>query len=67
MLLRGFWIGKARLLLWSGLCFLMFTLDNLLLFVDIAIFPEIDQSLMRIPAALIGLVFLLYGMIWEAR
>ncbi len=67
LLLRGYWQSGVRLLLWSSLCFAMFTLDNLLLFVDRIIIPATDLSFWRIPAALIGVIFLIYGLIWEAK
>jgi hypothetical protein len=67
LLLRGYRQSGARLLLWSGICFGLFTLDNLLLFVDRVVIPATDLSAWRTPAALIGLLFLLYGLIWEAK
>ena len=67
LLLRGYWQSGVRLLLWSSFCFAMFTLDNLLLFVDRVVIPATDLSFWRMPVALIGVIFLLYGMIWEAK
>ena len=67
LLLRGYARSRLPLLLWSGLCFLGFTLNNLLLFVDMNVIPLVDLSAWRTLPALIGVLLLLYGMIWETR
>lgn len=67
LLLRGYRRSKFRLLLWSGFCFALLTLDNLLVFVDLLLLPDIDLRLMRLSAAVLGLAFLLYGLIWEGK
>lgn len=67
LLLRGYRQSKARLLLWSGLCFALLTLDNVFLFYDLIVVPTSDLTLWRTPAALIGTGLLLYGLIWEAK
>jgi Family of unknown function (DUF5985) len=67
LLLRQYRHSKSRLLFWSGLCFVCFTATNILLFVDIVIFPEIDMSVYRSGISLLGIVMLLYGLIWETR
>lgn len=56
---------RARLLLWSALCFIGLSLNNVLLFVDLVIYPGQDLRLIRILASLTGMLFLLYGF-WEA-
>lgn len=58
---------RARLLLWSGLCFVGLTVNNVLLFVDLIIVPNIDLSIWRHCATLAGLALLLYGLIWDTR
>lgn len=67
MLLRSYLKTRARLLLWSGLCFVALTANNVLLFVDLIVVPNVDLSLWRHIATLSGLVLLLYGMIWDTR
>jgi hypothetical protein len=67
LLLRGYARSRVRLLFWSGLCFIGLALNNLLLFVDVQIAPMIDLSTWRTVPALIGVLLLLYGMIWETR
>ena len=66
-LLRAYSANGLRLLLWSGLCFVFLSLNNVLLFLDVIIFPEMDLRPYRLVAALVGLLFLLYGFIWEAE
>ena len=56
-----------RLLLWSGICFIALSLENALLFVDIVVFPEVDLQAWRNGVALIGLLCLLFGLIWDDR
>lgn len=67
LLLRGFRRTRVRLLLWSGLCFSGLTLNNVLLVVDLGIFPEPDLAVVRMLPALAGVSLLLYGLIWEPR
>ena len=67
LLLRGYARNRFPLLLWSGLCFVGLTLNNLLVFIDVQITPLIDLSTWRTIPALIGVLLLLYGMIWETR
>jgi hypothetical protein len=67
LLLRGYKRSRARLLLWSGLCFVGLAMNNVLLLADKVFFPEIDFSTWRSVAALAGLILLLYGLIWDAE
>jgi hypothetical protein len=50
-----------RLLLWTALCFVFLTLNNVLLFVDLAVFDQPDLRAWRIGAGLLGLAVLFYG------
>ena len=65
MLLRGYRESRARLLLWSGLCFAFLALNNTLLFIDFRVVPGVDLSTWRTIPAVFGLGLLLYGLIWE--
>jgi hypothetical protein len=74
LLLRGYWRNRIRLLLWSGLCFVCLTVDNVALFLDLVVFPDVELavsgislSVLRKFISLTGLVLLLYGLIWDAR
>ena len=67
LLLRGYRRSRVRLLLWCGLCFLALTVEHVLLFIDKVVFPDIDLSASHISAALVGIVLLVYGLIWEVK
>jgi hypothetical protein len=66
LLARSFLRTRSRLLLWSALCFVGFAVQNVFLVVDKAT-PEIDLSLARSLPGLVGVLLLLYGLIWETR
>ena len=65
LLLRGYRGSRVRLLLWSGLCFVGFFLNNVLLIVDLRI-PDVDLAFVRLVPAVAGVALLLYGLVWEA-
>ncbi len=68
LLLRGYLNSRVRLLLWSGLGFAAFAVNNILLFVDLVLLPtQVSLLLFRNLAALAGLVLILYGLIWDMR
>lgn len=67
MLLTAYKNSSYRLLLWSGLCFAGLTLNNVLLVFDKVIFPLVDLSTARTAIALLSMIILLYGLIWEAE
>jgi len=65
MLLRGWIRTHERFLLWAGLCFGALVLNNVLLYVDLVVVPEIDLSVARSAVALAGISVLLFGLIWN--
>jgi hypothetical protein len=67
LLWRGYRRSRARLLLWSALCFAGFFLNNALLIVDVHFVPATDLSLWRSLPAAAGLALLLYGLVWDAN
>lgn len=67
LLLRGYRRSRVRLLFWSGLCFIGLALNNVLLFIDVRVVPDVDLSLWRTIPAVLGVAVLLYGLIWETR
>jgi hypothetical protein len=64
LLLRSYLASRYRLLLWSGLCFVGLSINNFLLVLDRSV-PTEDLLTYRLVAALVALVPLLYGLIWE--
>ncbi|MDT7817615.1 MAG: hypothetical protein QOJ51_3062 [Acidobacteriaceae bacterium] len=65
LLLRAYGTVRKRLLLWSGICFLGLAISNLLVFVDLVIFPAVDLYRWRLLTAAVSMLILLYGLIWE--
>jgi len=66
LLFRSYLRSRQRLLLWSALCFVGLTANNVLVFFDLAIYADVDLRPYRLAAALTGLLFLIYGFIMEA-
>ena len=56
---------RARLLLWSALCFLFLAANNFVVVVDLVLLPDIDLRLLRTALAGIGIVMLLVGFIFD--
>jgi hypothetical protein len=67
LLLRGYRRSGFRLLLWSSLCFTLLTLENLILFVDVVLVPDVDLRLIWNLAVISGVALLLYGLVWEGK
>ena len=67
LLLRAYFGSRNRLLLWSGLCFVGLTASNLLVFLDIVTFPDVDLYPYRLITAAAGMLLLLFGLIWETE
>lgn len=66
LLARGYARTRARLLFWSGWCFLLLTANNFLLVLDKVVWPvEMDLRLWRLATAFVGVALLLFGLIWE--
>lgn len=65
LLLTAFRRRGERLLLWSSLCFGFLACNNLLVFVDIILLPDLDLVPWRSLTALLAVAVLLYGFIWE--
>ncbi|HET8758469.1 MAG TPA: DUF5985 family protein [Solirubrobacteraceae bacterium] len=67
LLLRAWRSTRARLLLWSALCFAWLALSNVLLFVDLAILgDDADLRWARSLTFLAGTASLLVGLVWDA-
>jgi hypothetical protein len=67
LLARGHRRSRARLLAWSSGCFWLLALNNSLLFVDLVVVPSVDLALLRHVTALLALLLLLVGLIWDTR
>ncbi len=67
LLLRAWFRVRNGLLLWSGICFAGLTIDNILVFGDLVLFPSIDLYTYRLASVAISLSLLLFGLIWERQ
>jgi hypothetical protein len=67
LLFRAWRRTRVRLLFWSALCFVGLTVNNVLVYLDFLVFPSTDLRLARLGASLAGMLFLLYGFIWDAE
>ena len=65
LLLRSYRTGGARLLLWSGLCFLLLAGNNLAVVLDLLVLPDFDFRLLRMLLALAAVSILLFGFVWD--
>lgn len=66
LLARSYLASRVRLLLWATLCFVGLTINNLTLFLDFVVFPNVDLLPLRHLSVLAGLFILLYGFIWDS-
>ena len=67
LLIRGYRRSRARLLLWSSVCFIGLALNNVLLVIDVRTGPGLDLSVWRLVPAAVGAAALLYGLVWETE
>jgi hypothetical protein len=65
LLMRSYVRHRTRMLLWSSACFALLAVNNLIMVLDILVFPETDLSIYRTVASLAAVTTLLYGFIWE--
>ena len=65
LLIRSYRAHKTALLLWCSLCFVGLALNNIILFVDLFVVPDVDLEVWRSLTALTALVLMLVGLIWE--
>lgn len=65
LLLAGYRRTGYRLLFWSGWSFVAMTVNNLFLVLDKIVFPDVYLLPVRLVAALVSMLLLLYGLIYE--
>lgn len=67
LLVRGYQRTPTSLLVWSSVCFGLLALNNVVLVVDLVIFPEINMNglLLRNTLGAAAGSLLLFGLIWE--
>jgi len=59
--------GASRMLFWSGVCFGLLAVSNVLLIVDAYVVPQVALWPLRDGISLLAVSLLLYGLIFEER
>jgi hypothetical protein len=68
LLVRSYRRTRMRLLLWSGICFAFLAANNLVLVLDLVVWPnDVDLRFARLVLALAAVVSLIWGFIWEVE
>ncbi len=67
LLVRGWRRTRSRLLMWSAACFLFFTLNNVFLYADRVIVPDVSLAVLRAATGAAGVAILLFGLIWDTK
>ena len=67
LLLKGYRSSRTRLLFWASACFVGLAINNVILFIDLIMLPDVDLFWWRTAPALGGMLVLLYGLVWESR
>lgn len=67
LLWRAYRQTGAALLRRSAWCFGGLFLNNLLLVIDVRVVPEVDLAFIRMVPALVGVLILVYGLVWEGE
>jgi hypothetical protein len=65
MLLRYYLSSRTSLLLWSCIGFLGLAVNNVLVYLDLVTFPDVDISLARTIVGTVGILALVYGLTKE--
>lgn len=66
---RSYAANRTRLLLWSSICFGFLALNNLVLVLDLVVWPAPDMDL-RLPRLLLALAAcgsLIWGFVWDVE
>lgn len=67
LLYRSYRRSRAKLLLWTALCFGLLACNNFFLSLDVLLFPEVQLLPLRHLSSLAAIVVLLYGFVWESE
>jgi hypothetical protein len=65
LLARGYSRTGSRLLLWSALCFAGLTANNVLVFVDLVVVPDVSLFTLRNVTGLASIAVLLVGLVFD--
>jgi hypothetical protein len=67
MLGRSYVRNGLRLLFWSAVCFALLAANNLVLVLDLLVWPELDLKVPRLLLSLAATVSLIWGFIWNVQ
>lgn len=62
---RSYVRTRTRMLLWSALCFSLLAIANLVVVLDMLVFPAADMRTIRLGLSLAAVTVLLFGFIWD--
>ena len=62
---RSYVRSRARLLLWSSACFVLLAGNNLLLVLDLLVFPDVNLRIGRLLLSLAAVSVLIFGFVWD--
>ena len=65
LLARNYVRTRARLLLWSALCFGLLAGNNLMVVLDLLVLSEVNLSLIRLAFSAAAVSVLLFGFVWD--
>ena len=66
LLARNYARTRAKLLMWSALCFALLAVNNMLVVVDLLVLPtQVSLRLARLGFSLAAVMVLLFGFIWD--
>ncbi len=66
LLFRGYRARPSQLLFWSSICFFGLFINNVILFCDVVIFPDVYLTPLRHGTALGSICLLIYGLVADA-
>jgi hypothetical protein len=67
LLLRGYSQTRVNLLFWSGLCFSGLMIDNIMLYVDVVVVPDVNLAIWRKLPGFVAILLLVFGLVWESK
>jgi len=64
---RSYKRSRMKLLFWSSLCFSLLAANNLVLVVDLLVWPNVDLQLPRLLLSLAAIASLIWGFVGESE
>jgi hypothetical protein len=65
LLMRSYVRTRSQMLFWSGLCFILLALNNLIVILDLLVVQGVDLGLYRLAASLAAICLLIFGFVWR--